>query len=343
MKSTVEDLTGKKFGSWLVLERDNKKYKTNDIRWICQCECGTVKSVLGKYLRTGKSLSCGCGLKKDLTGRKFDKLTVLKTLYNYKGYNRATYESQCECGKIIYVKGAAIYRTTSCGCNRRGEDLTGKRFGKLIVTKMIYENVKETKCECQCDCGSIIIVKRNALIDKNTQSCGCVHNPSLLNQRFGKLRVIKEIPNDTSQRTWECKCDCGATTYLTTHLLLSGHTKSCGCLRSETTSYNEIYIAQILADNQINFEREKVFKNCKHIKSLRYDFYLPDYNLCIEYDGEQHYKPIEYFGGETAFKERQNNDRIKNKYCEDNNIGLIRIPYTYSPQKIYRTIIDIIQ
>ena len=73
----VEDLTDKQFGLWTVLYRDNEKHNTGDIRWICQCECGTIKSVLGKYLRNGKSISCGCNRKVDLAGRKFGKLTVL--------------------------------------------------------------------------------------------------------------------------------------------------------------------------------------------------------------------------------------------------------------------------
>jgi very-short-patch-repair endonuclease len=49
--------------------------------------------------------------------------------------------------------------------------------------------------------------------------------------------------------------------------------------------------------------------------------------VCVEYDGSQHYHPVEYFGGEKVFKETQKSDAIKNKYCSDNGIKLIRIPY----------------
>ena len=101
----VEDLTGKQFGLWTVLYRDNEKHNTRDIRWVCKCECGTVKSVLGKYLRNGKSISCGCNKRVDLTGKKFGKLTVLETLYDYNGYNRATYKCRCDCGEILYLTG----------------------------------------------------------------------------------------------------------------------------------------------------------------------------------------------------------------------------------------------
>lgn len=61
---------------------------------------------------------------------------------------------------------------------------------------------------------------------------------------------------------------------------------------------------------------------------MRFDFYLPDYNCCIECNGEQHYIPIDYFGGEDTFKRQQENDDIKQKFCSENNIKLIVIPYT---------------
>jgi len=60
---------------------------------------------------------------------------------------------------------------------------------------------------------------------------------------------------------------------------------------------------------------------------LPFDFYLSDLNICIEYDGIQHFKPIDYFGGDTAFILLQTNDQIKNEYCIENNIKLIRIRY----------------
>lgn len=80
--------------------------------------------------------------------------------------------------------------------------------------------------------------------------------------------------------------------------------------------------------NGIKNEREKTFTNCRDKELLRFDFYLPDYNVCIEYNGEQHYKPSEYFGGNKIFKKQQKRDNIKRKYCKENNIKLIEIPYT---------------
>jgi very-short-patch-repair endonuclease len=64
-----------------------------------------------------------------------------------------------------------------------------------------------------------------------------------------------------------------------------------------------------------------------YIKKLKFDFYLPNYNLCIEYDGRQHFEPIDFFGGEKNFEIIKKRDKIKNEYCLNNNIHLIRIPY----------------
>lgn len=62
--------------------------------------------------------------------------------------------------------------------------------------------------------------------------------------------------------------------------------------------------------------------------NLIFDFYLPDYNLCIEYDGLQHFKPVNYFGGIKSFNLQIKNDSLKNKYCLENQIKLLRIKYT---------------
>jgi len=73
--------------------------------------------------------------------------------------------------------------------------------------------------------------------------------------------------------------------------------------------------------------KEYKFDNCKNKNPLPFDFYLPEHNICIEFDGEQHFKSISYFGGEKGFKNTQKNDLIKTSYCKENNIKLIRINY----------------
>jgi len=91
------------------------------------------------------------------------------------------------------------------------------------------------------------------------------------------------------------------------------------------TSKGEKLITEMLEKNNIKFIYQNKFKNCNNIKSLKFDFYLPDYNTCIEFNGEQHYKPIKYFGGDKTLNYIQKNDSIKKQFCKINNINLLII------------------
>jgi len=94
------------------------------------------------------------------------------------------------------------------------------------------------------------------------------------------------------------------------------------------SSTGEIKIFNYLSKHKILFKPQYSFKDCRNALPLPFDFYLPTIMICIEYDGIQHFKPIEYFGGEESLKNLQINDKIKNDYCNKNNIKLLRIKYT---------------
>lgn len=100
-----------------------------------------------------------------------------------------------------------------------------------------------------------------------------------------------------------------------------------------STSVGERIVDEFLTKNGINFKREKTFEGCFVEKNgkcfkLKYDFYLPEKNILIEYDGIGHYKPVDRFGGQEGFATRRMYDFIKNKFAESQNMKLIRIPYT---------------
>jgi len=92
-------------------------------------------------------------------------------------------------------------------------------------------------------------------------------------------------------------------------------------------STGEVQIRTFLENNGIEYISQYKFADCKNILALPFDFYLPKQNLCIEYNGMQHYKPIEYFGGIEGFKNRKINDKIKERYCKEHNISLLTIKY----------------
>ena len=99
-----------------------------------------------------------------------------------------------------------------------------------------------------------------------------------------------------------------------------------GCPKCNS-SHGEKTIETFFMNNNIDFITQKTFENCKNIHKLPFDFYLEKYNLCVEFDGEQHYKAIKYWGGEEKFKLQQKRDSIKNIYCINNNINLLRIRF----------------
>jgi len=106
----------------------------------------------------------------------------------------------------------------------------------------------------------------------------------------------------------------------------TSHLNGNGCPKCRQ-SKGELKIFNFLEKNSINFEPQKRFGDCRDILPLPFDFYLSTYKTCIEFDGEQHFKIKENFGGKREYKKRKIHDNIKSKYCVDNNIKLIRIKY----------------
>lgn len=92
-------------------------------------------------------------------------------------------------------------------------------------------------------------------------------------------------------------------------------------------SKGEKSIEALLHLSNLSFEPQKRFDTCRYKKTLPFDFYIND-SFLVEYDGEQHFMPNDYFGGDEGFKLRQLRDNIKTKWAKDNGIPLVRIPYT---------------
>jgi hypothetical protein len=185
------------FGRLYVENFYGRAENTGKLLWSCSCDCGNEYEiiVLGCHLNSGHTQSCGC----------YQKDQVFKLQF---------------------------------------EDLTNKKFSRLVAKNYVGKNrFGASMWFCECDCGGSTIATIGNLKNGNTNSCGCykrdmTSKAQLINlldyPKFERLTVTRYAgTNKSSQAMWECLCDCGNSKIITSHSLISGHTKSCGCLMAE--------------------------------------------------------------------------------------------------------------
>ena len=285
----------------------------------------------------------------DLTGKRYGRL-VVQSLSNERTKNgKWKWNCVCDCGNTVCVSGDNLKygSTKSCGCYRRElntKDIIGQKFNRLtVISKTDQRDRRESIIwKCLCDCGKICFVSGTSLRNGTVKSCGCLHKEAvakngrdrtinLRGRKIGLLTVIEPTEKRQSDGSviWKCECSCGNITYVSSNNLLKKNPiSSCGCLLSK----GEQKIHSILQKLNIKFKSQYINKNCINPKTnmpLRFDFYLLDCNCCLEYDGQQHFHYSQNgWNDKENFDKTQYRDSIKNKFCEDNNINLIRIPYT---------------
>lgn len=277
----------------------------------------------------------------DITGQKFGKLTALEPTRTNS--NRLGWKCRCDCGKTVIVEGTVLRagKTKSCGCRTKEligkantKNLSGKKFGHLTALEPTERRSGGSIVwKCQCDCGNITYVIAGNLTSGHTKSCGCglfnnLHPASLdlIGKKFYNLTVVKKLPSKNNETRWLCKCECGNMCEAIGWHLTSGVKGSCGCLKSK----GESKIQKILSENNISFETQKTFDNCVFPDSNKkafFDFYVNNEYL-IEYNGEQHYgyRNVGWSTEEQYLKTKEHDD-FKKKWCKDNNIPLIIIPF----------------
>ena len=143
------------------------------------------------------------------------------------------------------------------------------------------------------------------------------------------LTVVREATKeeriDKTQVYYWCQCDCGNIIIVAEGDLAKHKKISCGC--DAVKSKGESRIAELLTEQGIPFEQQKIFESCKFETNYPayFDFFV-DNKYLIEYDGEQHY--YGWHGSENSLEKTKKRDEIKNLWCIENNIPLIRIPFT---------------
>lgn len=218
-------------------------------------------------------------------------------------------------------------------------DLTGKEFGSWKVLKRGPNKAggKATwECLCQA-CGNIKFVDGSHLRGGHSTNCGCLRVEALrrsrikdeTGHRYGKLVVLEKdiTPEGKEGLYWKCQCDCGNIITVKGDYLRNGDTQSCGCIISK----QEMNITKLLTSKNIQFQRQYSFPDLlsKKNSKLYFDFAIFNNNqllYLIEYDGEQHFNEKHAWNSES-YTRNKNNDIIKNQYCFEHNIPIIRIPY----------------
>ena len=298
---------------------------------------------------------------KDFSGQKIGKLEVLKRAPNKitGGKNRTMWTCQCDCGNNIDVSSDYLKRSKcpSCGCETTRMKIEknrinniGEKHGMLKIIDIIWDDGK-AKAICECDCGNNYIGNKADIICGHTQSCGCLQSKRASESNtkdwvgvisdYGVEFICKDHMNEKGQWMWKCKCGvCGNYFIALPAKINNGHITSCGC---RIQSFGEGYISSLLKELNVNFEQQYIFKDCKYKYVLKFDFailYNKDVIGVIEYDGKQHFEPIDFFGGVDGFRKTQIRDEIKNNYCKEHNVQILRIPYTMAIEEIKNVIYE---
>lgn len=300
-------------------------------------------------MRSGETTQCTtCQARahiKNYSGYRFSKLTVLDEYEIRK--NRTYWHCRCDCGNETWVSTSNLVsgEVKSCGClshryNGPLEDLTNRTFNDLTVISEYTDSNHSGKryWECQCICGNKTIVKTSDLTTGRVKSCGCRNFSQIpIGAVYGKLTVLKPTSKRASNGCiiYSCLCDCGNICEVPSSNLIRGDWRSCGCGRF--ISYGELDISQKLDNMGKGFERNKSFEDLTKVfrdhrqakgRPPEFDFVVNDTIMyIIEFDGKQHFIPDHGWATEEKVLNTHDSDLIKNKYCFDNNILLIRIPY----------------
>lgn len=228
------------------------------------------------------------------------------------------------------------YRTVSTKLQHTFEDnIAAIRAANpnIDVLGRVFDNGWKVHCRCQID-GYEWIARPDRVA--NGDGCSrCAGREKKTTETF-RLELAKVHPDIDVIGTYcgthvgiRCRCRRDGHVWNPTprNLLAGWGCPSCSMSRGERR------IANYLEMHGIDYEREKSFADCKDEHVLLFDFYIPALNMAIEYDGEQHFRPVQFGGSNDTkailrFERGQKHDQIKNNYCRDNGIILLRIDYT---------------
>lgn len=263
------------------------------------------------------------------------------------------------CGSTMFPRPNDLfsyeYFCNSCRKSELSGRLTKEEFDKklrqasnnnLYLVSDYLGHDKKVEVHCVTHNLSYVVSALSVLRKDRTTCPGCKRdkarraqakdlstvNEQLLKKHKGRIVLVGEYVNTHTKADFECQvCKNVFSSEPNSVLRISG----CPFCSQYT---GEVLISDFLTREGINFESQVTFDGLVDKRSLSYDFYLPDFNLLIEYNGEQHYRPIEFFGGEDYFKVQVYHDELKSAYAKDNGYRLLSIRYTNNNESIIETV-----
>jgi hypothetical protein len=216
-------------------------------------------------------------------------------------------------------------------------DLLGQKFGKLTVIEeaepRIYDNGhRKNMWKCRCECGNVTIVPVDRLMGGHTKSCGCLRNEylhkrhykDLKGETFGKLYVVDlaDIRDKYSHIYWHCKCECGNELNVSSTQLITGHTKSCGCLHKETlVQRNKKNAKHNMCNSRIYNIWGSINDRCRNSNSSNFENYgARGITVCDDWVGTNENGFINFY-----------NWAMNNGYTDELSIDRIDVNGNYEP------------
>lgn len=296
-----------------------------------------------------------CALEKISTSRKLDYNNVvgrIQTQNPYvlvlsKDYISSADKFQCQCKICGYIWNSRVSNLMKGhGCPKCAPKINGEKKRKTPeqFSKQIYDNFNGTiilneeyttaanKISATCTVCNYSWKPQAHSLEEGYGCPKCAGNAPISNDEFVErvkdtknpsLIIKSEYIDSSTYIDVECTI-CHYEWEMKPANIQSGN----GCPKCRR-SLGELRIEKFLIDNNINFNAQKTYSGLVGIKGnlLSYDFYLPQYNLLTEFQGEQHERPIEFFGGEERFQIQQEHDKRKRNYAKLHNINLLEIWY----------------
>ena len=335
----------------------NYKKSIDKITIICK-KHGKFEQIAAKHLNGSGCPICGGSNKKSNKQYIFEAKIIHKNKYDYSATNYKTAKGKITiiCKKHGKFEQSAYSHLKGSGCPNCYLESKNKTTDQFIIdAKNIHFNTYDySKVKYVNNVTNIIIIcnqhgQFNQIPSSHLSGSGCP-KCSIENKKLSKYDFIQKS-NKIHNNIYDYSKSVYLNNYTKTKIICKKHglfyqtpnfhMLGQGCPKCKRSLMEE-KISIILDNINIIYESQKTFKECKNKNKLPFDFYLPNYNICIECHGKQHYEQIKYFGGIKTLKYIQNNDNIKKIFCENNNITYFVISYLDNNiEKIIKKMINI--